>query len=107
MDKTIFRIGKMDCPSEENLIRLKLGDLKSIQQLDFDLEQRQLTVYHDGGISEIEARISSLNLDSTLEASSEVAGVSTKARADQRRVLMAVLVINFVFFRIEIVTGFL
>ena len=44
MNKTIFEITKMDCPSEENLIRMKLdevyrkalaiGIVKTVEQLD-------------------------------------------------------------------------
>ncbi|WP_417197885.1 hypothetical protein [Bizionia sp.] len=30
MKKTIFEITKMDCPSEENLIRMKLDGISSI-----------------------------------------------------------------------------
>ncbi|MDD2984637.1 MAG: cation transporter, partial [Crocinitomicaceae bacterium] len=30
MNKTIFEITKMDCPSEENLIRMKLDGISSI-----------------------------------------------------------------------------
>ena len=48
MDKAVFKIAKMDCPSEENLIRMKLNDIKSIQDVDFDIENQKLTVYHVG-----------------------------------------------------------
>lgn len=34
MEKTIFEISKMDCPSEENLIRMKLDDIASIVNLN-------------------------------------------------------------------------
>jgi hypothetical protein len=33
MQKTIFKISKMDCPSEEQMIRLKLLDLSNIKSL--------------------------------------------------------------------------
>lgn len=42
----ILRIENMDCPTEEALIRKKLSDIAGIQQLDFNLMQRSLTVMH-------------------------------------------------------------
>ena len=36
----------MDCPSEEQIIRMKLAELKNIVSLDFDILNRQLTVFH-------------------------------------------------------------
>jgi len=41
MNKTIFEITKMDCPSEENLIRMKLDGISSIANLDFDIPNRK------------------------------------------------------------------
>ena len=41
-----LRIEKMDCPSEESLIRQKLEGLKGVESLDFNLIQRKLTVRH-------------------------------------------------------------
>ena len=41
-----FRIEKMDCPTEERLIRKRLGDLPGVAGLDFNLMQRKLTVRH-------------------------------------------------------------
>ena len=37
MKRTIFEITKMDCPSEENLIRMKLDGISSIANLEFDI----------------------------------------------------------------------
>jgi len=41
-----FRIEKMDCPTEEGLIRKRLGNLPGVAALDFNLMQRKLTVNH-------------------------------------------------------------
>ncbi|MFN4886477.1 MAG: cation transporter, partial [Bacteroidota bacterium] len=46
MKKTTFKISKMDCPSEEQMIRMKLADLTNINSLDFDIANRKLTVFH-------------------------------------------------------------
>lgn len=107
MHKTIFQIQKMDCPAEENLIRLNLDSVKEIAKLDFDLEKRKLTVYHFNQLELIDKYISELNLNSKI--------ISTEISSDeifsedslQRKVLWAVLLINFGFFIIEIVAGIL
>lgn len=41
-----YRIDKMDCPTEEGLIRNKLESMQGIVRLDFNLLERELTVYH-------------------------------------------------------------
>ncbi len=43
---TLLRIAKMDCPTEESLIRDKLQGMPGVQGLDFNLMQRTLTVRH-------------------------------------------------------------
>jgi Cd2+/Zn2+-exporting ATPase len=41
-----YRITQMDCPTEERLIRNKLEPMPGIARLDFNLLERELTVYH-------------------------------------------------------------
>lgn len=41
-----YRIDNMDCPTEERLIRNKLEVMSGIKRLDFNLLDRELTVYH-------------------------------------------------------------
>ncbi|NMM39140.1 MAG: heavy metal translocating P-type ATPase [Glaciimonas sp.] len=41
-----YRIDKMDCPTEEGLIRNKLESMQGVVRLDFNLLDRELTVYH-------------------------------------------------------------
>lgn len=43
---TVLRIEKMDCPTEETLIRGKLNGMPGMHGLDFNLMQRTLTVRH-------------------------------------------------------------
>ena len=50
MQISIFEISKMDCPSEENLIRMKLSEIINVAHLDFDIPNRKLTVFHYGEI---------------------------------------------------------
>jgi Cd2+/Zn2+-exporting ATPase len=41
-----YLIDKMDCPTEERLIRNRLEPMPGIARLDFNLLERELTVYH-------------------------------------------------------------
>lgn len=42
-----FRIEAMDCPTEQTLIQNKLGKMKGIQKLEFNLINRVLGVWHE------------------------------------------------------------
>jgi len=42
MLRSDYHISKMDCPSEEELIRLKLDGLRDMRKLEFDLDSRRL-----------------------------------------------------------------
>jgi Cd2+/Zn2+-exporting ATPase len=44
--RTPIRIMQMDCPTEEALIRKKLGDMPAVISMEFNLMQRILTVVH-------------------------------------------------------------
>ncbi|TNF49331.1 MAG: cation transporter [Bacteroidetes bacterium] len=107
MFRTEFHIPKMDCPAEENLIRMKLDGL-SISRLDFDLEKRTLFVYHDNDIAPIEKAIAELNLGSALVSTQEAqVKIDAEDHQRQRRILWIVLLINFSFFIVESITGYI
>lgn len=108
MQKTIFRIAKMDCPSEEQMIRMKLAHLSEIESLDFDIPNRKLTVYHTGSNQEIFQQLDLLKFDTSVIESvqAETEKVSSGNSA-QKKLLWQVLVINFFFFVLELVTGFI
>lgn len=58
-----LRIGQMDCPTEETLIRKKLDSVDGVHALDFNLMQRILTVVHaEGALDRITAAIKSLGM---------------------------------------------
>jgi len=105
MQKTIFEITKMDCPSEENLIRLQLDGISSIANLDFDIPNRKLTIYHSGEIHQIETSVKALNLGGKKLSTEQTNQTEFKKNTNQKRLLWSVLAINFSFFLIEIVTG--
>jgi len=105
MQKTIFKITQMDCPSEENLIRMKLDGISGIKNLDFDIPNRTLTVYHNGQTNEIEKSVIDLNLGGERVNTVETEDVEFSEDASQKKLLWIVLVINFAFFLIEMTTG--
>jgi len=109
MQKSIYNIPEMDCPSEENLIRMKLEGLEGIQHLDFDIENRKLSVFHSGEYEEITMRLESLNLGAkpVKTEKAEVTDFSAESTSGQTKLLWTVLLINFAFFIIEITTGFI
>ena len=107
MQKTVFEITKMDCPSEENLIRMKLDDITSIEALEFDIPNRKLTVIHSAEIDRIEQAIIDLKLGGKKVTSEVLAHYEKQETQDQRKLLWMVLAINFAFFIIEVTSGLL
>lgn len=108
MLKSVFHISKMDCPSEENMIRLKLDDLAEIEKLEFDLDSRQLLVFHSLENQEITERLRELNLGSEHIETIEYEGDIDKGNTEvQSKLLWTVLAINLGFFLIEIIAGLL
>ena len=105
MQKTVFEITKMDCPSEENLIRMKLDDIASIEALEFDIPNRKLTVIHNAEIDRIEQAIVDLKLGGKKVTSEALAHYEKQEAQGQRKLLWMVLAINFAFFIIEVTTG--
>ena len=105
MYKTLFKITKMDCPSEENLIRMRLGDIEGVKKLEFDLSNRILEVYHKEGFETIEKTIDTLNLNSKRISSESIDFEIIEVNNKQSKLLWTVLIINFLFFIIEMSTG--
>ncbi|GBF20563.1 cadmium, cobalt and zinc/H(+)-K(+) antiporter [Arenibacter sp. NBRC 103722] len=105
MNKTVFEITKMDCPSEENLIRMKLDGIPSIANLDCDIPNRKLIVFHSGEIDQIERSIIELNLGGNKISTEQTDQTDFKENTNQKNLLWSVLIINFAFFIIEMTTG--
>lgn len=105
MQKTIFAVSKMDCPSEENLIRMKLEGISSIKNLDFDIPNRKLTIFHNGQVEQIEHSILELKLGGKKLSTEQTLQTDFKENSNQKKLLWAVLIINFVFFIVEMATG--
>ncbi|SFT34964.1 Cation efflux family protein [Lishizhenia tianjinensis] len=95
----------MDCPSEENLIRMKLSPFQSIDFLEFDIPQRTLDIYHTAELEEIDNALKTLRLGAEKISSTTSTRQNFDSARNQRKMLWAVLWINFVFFILEMTTG--
>ena len=108
--KTRFAIPKMDCPSEENLIRMALADAAGVGALTCDLKARELTVLHEGAPEAVLARLAPLNLgarvlDSTASGPLRPAAPDAEGDAAEARTLKLLLGINGAMFVFELILG--
>ena len=81
----------MDYPSEENLIRIKLDGITSVKNLEFDIPNRRLTVFHMGAIEQIEKSIYELNLGSRKLSTELTNQTDFLEDSKQKRLLLDVL----------------
>lgn len=89
------------------MIRLALAKYSSAT-LQFDLDQRTLTAFHNENTADLSADLARLNLGSEL-MTDEVAGEDTllpPQTEDEAKVLKILLLINFVMFIVEVGIGF-
>jgi len=107
MNKSTFIVSQMDCPSEEQMIRMKLESYEQIKYLDFDIPNRKLEVYHREGIEVIHSSISELKLGDKFIGSEEAEVPVRENETKQKNILWWVLIINFGFFLIEMITGWI
>ena len=111
MNKTTYQISKMDCLSEESIVRMKLEGFENIKALQFDIPKRQLDVIHVGAADPISAAINSLHLSSSLIKTNVIDEdeplLFTDSAGRERKILWQVLAINLFFFILEIITGFI
>lgn len=106
MLKSTFDVAKMDCPSEEQLVRMKLEGRGDVHSLVFDLAQRRLEVVHTGDAADITRALESLDLGATHRSSTGWESLESASDAPaQRRLLWQVLLINLAFFGLELVAG--
>ena len=97
----------MDCPSEENIIRMKL-DGEQFVKLDFDISNRNLYVYHEGDITSIFNAVNDLKLGASLIGSEESNYTHvSEDHSKEKKLLWTVLLINLSLFILEIIAGFI
>tara|TARA_R110001592_G_scaffold48850_1_gene153133 strand:+ start:979 stop:1878 length:900 start_codon:yes stop_codon:yes gene_type:complete len=110
-----FIVPKMDCPSEERLIRLTLDSIKPSVGLLFDIPERKVRVFHDNNLEEVTAKLESLKFGARLENTQETCGKeAAKATASAKQteiqemqILKYLLGINGFMFVVEILVGWM
>jgi len=109
---TVFDVSKMDCPSEERIIRMALEGDPTIKKLTFDLSSRRLNAVHSGNDEALLGRLLPLNLGARILESRELDEVEEalelsdqRTSPDETRILRLVLGINASMFLIEIIVG--
>lgn len=108
-----FYVPKMDCPSEERMIRLALDGLTELNALSVDLAARQLHAFHYGPIDRIATKLESIGLGATLlgtEPAGEEAAWANSARekltaSKEASTLKILLGINAAMFVLEMSAG--
>ncbi len=103
MEESTFRLERMDCDAEEQLVRLALDSLEGVSGTGFDLEERTVTVWHEIDTSVVADALDALDLNMT--PLSGHAATSRPDEANERRVLTIALVINAALFVGEFVAG--
>lgn len=116
MRKTVFSIPKMDCPSEEKLIRMALSQLKGVELLKFDLQGRAMTAFHGEEPNVVLKKLEPLNFGAVIANSGDMSEIeenlllAEKAKAsgqekEELKVLKILLAINAIMFVAEIIWG--
>ena len=105
--KSIFAVPKMDCSSEENLVRMALAGERSVQRLSFDLQRRELAATHTGPAERVLERLQPLNLGATLVSSQadEQTALPGADHEGEARTLKLLLGINAAMFVLELALG--
>jgi len=114
MIKTTIRMPKMDCPSEERLVRMALDGTKEIKSLAFDLSARTISVVHSTSSQILIEKLLPLKYGAVLvsdesiseEVDLDIDEIKAPSTESEARVLKILLGINFTMFVIEIVMGF-
>lgn len=114
LKKSVFRVPKMDCPSEEKMVRMAVEGTQGVEGLKFDLNQRKLTIVYSNLteaflISKLEPLNYGAKLESTEEFQVDLEAddllLKNSQNKDESKVLMLLLVINGGMFVVEMITG--
>jgi len=108
---SVYAVPKMDCPSEERMIRLALNGLDGVRKLTFDLSDRRLDVMHDSAVEPITKKLATLGLGATLQKTVAADPEMIKAAENpanstqESRSLRLLLGINAFMFVVEMTAG--
>ena len=109
--ETTFLVPAMDCPSEEQMIRMALSSLVT-HSMSFDIPNRKVVICHSEDPNEVLAKLEPLNFGTSIQSNRSIDSVPIQAQdkeetARERQVLIWLLALNGAMFFVEIVTGWL
>jgi len=112
VNRSTFRVPKMDCAAEEQLVRMALDGMEEVRGLSFDLPARTLCVWHEGEAHLVTRKLDALALGAALSETEEAQSPPPEAGtaaddAKEARTLWILLAINAVMFVVELVAGWL
>jgi Co/Zn/Cd efflux system component len=107
--ESLFTVPKMDCPSEEGMIRMALDEVAGVQSIRCDLAERRVRVVHAADAQEIAARLQHLGLGAALIETTTATPGTAEVRdpVGEAQTLRIVLAINAVMFVGEMVMAWL
>ena len=113
INQTIFIVPGMDCPSEEQVIRIALASL-SIRSMDFDIPNRKIVIRHGEEPDTVLDKLAPLGFGARIDSSQvldelqvESIQITPEKEMQERIVLIWLLALNGLMFFIEIVAGWL
>jgi Co/Zn/Cd efflux system component len=111
--ETTFLVPAMDCPSEEQMIRMSLGSL-SIRTMEFDIPNRTLVICHSEEPNVVLDKLVPLGFGAKIEGNQVLEDFEIKPiqldpdkDAQERKVLIWLLALNGLMFFVEIVVGWI
>jgi Co/Zn/Cd efflux system component len=116
LSRSVFHVPGMDCPTEEQLVRMALSDVTGVRSLDFDLGARELRAVHTGPSDPLRAALEPLGMGAELREVTPLGptdaalddaldGSDSPSPESQRRALWWVLGINATMFAVELAAG--
>ena len=109
--ETTFLVPAMDCPSEEQMIRMALSSLIT-HSMSFDIPNRKVVICHSEDPNQVLEKLLPLNFGACIQSNKSIDSVPTQAQdieeaARERKVLIWLLVLNAAMFFVEIIAGWL
>ena len=108
MKRTSIKISKMDCPSEIKMIEGFIEKIDPNIKIEFDLNSRTATFYHDVENSKILEGLNEISLSGELISSVNIqaADIPDVGPSVEAKTLRYLLAINFTMFVVEVLIGF-
>lgn len=112
VNRTIFFVSKMDCPSEERIIRMALDGNAAVKKCYFNLKDRKMTALHEDSPEKILSLLEPLQLGSSIVESSKLSEVDEILLPDEQNarelaVLKKVFIINATMFLVGLIAGWI